>query len=134
MSHALTTPQTNTATFSGVSSRPLWEDGSMKGANIGFALYTRGEKPGTLDARWSYENTWGGSGQAIGGPERGFAGRYHIRYHFESGEFSDEYDLEIERTGDLYDVTWRVDGEVNAVGVGMEVGEQLAVGWRRVTD
>ena len=106
----------------------------MKGSNIGFALYGRGEKVGTLDARWSYENAWGGSGHATGGPEEGFAGRYHIRYFHENGEFADEYDLEIERTGDLYEATWLVDGEVSAVGVGMEVGDRLAVGWRRVVD
>jgi hypothetical protein len=110
------------------------EDGSMTGSNIGFAVYARGEIPGTLDARWSYENAWGGSGQATGGPEEGFAGRYHIRYYLESGEFSDEYDLEIERTGDRYGLRWLVDGEVSAVGVGMEVGDRLAVGWRRVAD
>jgi len=106
----------------------------MKGSNIGFALYAKGESPGSLDARWSYENAWGGSGRATGGPEEGFAGRYHIRYYHENGKFSDEYDLEIERTGDLYDVRWLVDGEVNAVGVGMEVGDRLAVGWRRVAE
>jgi hypothetical protein len=37
-------------------------------------------------------------------------------------------------TGDLYGVTWLVDGAISAVGVGMEVGARLAVGWRRVTD
>jgi hypothetical protein len=106
----------------------------MKGSNIGFALYARGEAPGTLDARWSYENAWGGSGQATGGPEQGFAGRYRIRYFHENGEFSDEYDLEIEGAGDCYDVRWLVDGVIGAVGVGMEVGDRLAVGWRRVGD
>ena len=104
----------------------------MKGSNIGFALYARGEAPGTLDARWSYENAYGGTGRATGGSEQGFAGRYHIRYYYESGEFSDEYDLQIERTGDLYDVTWLVDGEISAVGVGMKVGDRLAIGWRKV--
>jgi hypothetical protein len=106
----------------------------MKGSNIGFAVYARGEAPGTLDARWSYENAWSGPGQATGGPEEGFAGRYHIRYYLENGEFSDEYDLEIERSGELYDVRWLVDGETSAIGVGMEVGDRLAVGWRRVAD
>jgi hypothetical protein len=46
----------------------LWEDQPMKGSNIGFALYSRGEKAGTLDARWSFESAWGGSGHATGGP------------------------------------------------------------------
>jgi hypothetical protein len=57
----------------------------MKGSNIGFALYGRAEEAGTLDARWSYENAWGGSGHATGGPEEGFAGRYHICYFHENG-------------------------------------------------
>jgi len=48
----------------------------MQGSNIGFALYAPGEAPGTLDARWSYENASSGSGQATGGPREGFAGRY----------------------------------------------------------
>jgi hypothetical protein len=114
--------------------RVLWEDQSMTGANIGFALYAIGETSGTLDARWSYENAYSGSGLATGGPKQGFVGDFHIRYFLENGEFSDEYDLQIRRTGDLYGVTWLVDGAISAVGVGMEVGARLAVGWRRVTD
>jgi hypothetical protein len=106
----------------------------VQGSNIGVAVYARGKTPGTLEARWSYESAWGGSGQATGGPEQGFAGRYHIRYYLENGEFSDEYDLTIERSGDLYDVRWLVDGEINAVGVGIEVGDRLAVGWHRVAE
>jgi hypothetical protein len=106
----------------------------MTGSNIGFALYALGETAGTLNARWSYENAYSGFGQATGGPRAGFVGDFHIRYFFENGDFSDEYDLQIRRTGDLYDVEWLVDGAVNAIGVGMEVGAALAVGWRRVTD
>ena len=104
----------------------------MGGSNIGFAVYTRGEEPGTLDARWTYENAWSGRGHATGGPEHGYAREYRIRYFLEDGQFSDEYDLVIEQAGSLYDASWLVDGEVLAVGVGMEVENHLAVGWRRV--
>jgi glycosidase len=107
-------------------------EGTMAGQNIGVAVYRRGEKPGTLDARWSFENGWGGPGQATGGPDAGFEGRFHIRYYLESGEFSDEYDLEIVRHGIGYEATWLVDGVAQAIGVGIEVDDQLAVGWRRV--
>jgi hypothetical protein len=31
-------------------------------------------------------------------------------------------------------VRWLVDGEISAVGVGMEVGDRLAVDWRSVAD
>lgn len=107
--------------------------------NIGFVLYTKGRAPGTLNARWNYANAYSGAGVATGGPaSRGFAGRYHVRYFLENGDFSDEYDLDIERHrgGGFYDVTWITDGKVSAKGVGMEVpnGGGLAVGWRRVAD
>lgn len=107
--------------------------------NIGFVLYTKGKTPGTLNARWTYANAYSGPGLATGGPRsRGFVGRYHVRYYLENGQFSDEYDLEIEKHpgGDFYDVTWMSNGKVSAKGVGMEVphGAGLAVGWRRVAD
>ena len=107
--------------------------------NIGFVLYTKGKTPGTLDARWTYANVYSGRGVATGGPaSSGFAGRYHVRYFLETGEFSDEYDLDIEQHagGHFYDVTWITNGTVSAKGVGMELANNggLAVGWRRVTD
>jgi len=107
--------------------------------NIGFVLYTKGKAPGTLDGRWTYGNAYSGRGVATGGPASGgFAGRYHVRYFLETGEFSDEYDLDIERHagGPFYDVTWITSGKVGAKGVGMEVPNNggLAVGWRRVVD
>ena len=107
--------------------------------NIGFVLYTKGKAAGTLDARWNYANAYSGRGVATGGPaSSGFAGWYHVRYFLETGEFSDEYDLDIEphAGGQFYDVTWITNGTVSARGVGMEVPNNggLAVGWRRVTD
>ena len=99
-------------------------------SNIGFVLYSKSHAPGTLNARWNYANRYSGPGIATGGPREGFAGRYHVRYFLDSGEFSDEYDLVIEKDGDFYSVTWLVDGKVSAVGVGMEVEDGLAVGWR----
>ena len=108
-------------------------------SNIGFVLYTKSDVPGTLSARWSYANVYSGPGMATGSPtSSGFVGHYHVRYFLENGQFSDEYDLEIQRhaPGNFYDVTWISDGKVSAKGVGMEVadGKSLAVGWRRITD
>src|SRR5690349_22584299 len=102
--------------------------------NIGFVLYTKSYAPGTLNARWMYGGAYSGPGIATGGPGQGFAGRYHVRYFYDSGEFSDEYDLVIEKTGDIYKVSWITDGKILARGVGMEVEKGLAVGWRRVDD
>jgi hypothetical protein len=103
-------------------------------SNIGFVLYTKSYAPGTLNARWIYANAYSGPGIATGGPKEGFAGHYHVRYFYDSGEFSDEYDLVIEKTKDIYKASWITKGKVAAVGVGMEVENGLAIGWRRVAD
>lgn len=102
--------------------------------NIGFVLYTKSYAPGTLNARWMLTDKYKGPGIATGGPAEGYAGTYHVRYFYESGEFSDEYDLVIEKDGDVYKAFWLVDGETRAIGVGMEVDNGLAVGWRRVSE
>jgi hypothetical protein len=102
--------------------------------NIGFVLYTRSYAPGTLNARWMYTDKYKGPGIATGGPADGYAGKYHVRYFYDSGEFSDEYDLVIEKNGDMYTAFWLVDGITRAYGVGMEVENGLAVGWRRTAD
>ena len=102
--------------------------------NIGFVLYTKSHAAGTLNARWTFAGKYSGPGIATGGPREGFAGRYHVRYFYDSGEFSDEYDLVIEKMAEFYKVSWIVDRKVLALGVGMEVDSGLAVGWRRVAD
>ena len=117
----------------GLASVVLAED-APDTINIGFVLYTKSPAPGTLNARWMFTEKYKGPGIATGGPKEGYAGKYHVRYFYDSGEFSDEYDLVIEKNGDVYKVSWLVDGTVSAVGVGMEVENGLAVGWRKVAD
>ena len=120
----LTSPRASTAKASDAPDVP----------NIGFVLYTKSYAPGTLNARWMYGNAYSGPGIATGGPLQGFAGHYHVRYFYDSGEFSDEYDLVIEKTKDSYKASWISKGKVAAIGVGMEVENGLAIGWRRVAD
>ena len=107
--------------------------GEVGPANIGFVTYSKTANPGTLIARWTFDNRYFGPGLASGGPAEGFAGNYHVRYFFDNGQFSDEYDLQVAKNGGFYDVTWRVSGVVKARGVGMLVdnGTTLAVGWHR---
>ena len=102
--------------------------------NIGFASYTKGATPGTLKAIWNYANVYYGKGKATGKRKGGFEGKYHIKYYLENGEFSDEYDLLIEKTGKFYNLSWITNGKVSARGVGMVVDNHLEAGWRRVTD
>ena len=121
--------------FAGNSQTVKQKSSEKDTLNIGFVLYTKSNTPGTLFARWNYANIWSGPGIATGGPkEGGFSGNYHVRYFYENGDFSDEYDLTIEKTGNFYSVSWIVKGKVLAKGVGMEVENSLAVGWRRVKD
>lgn len=118
-----------------VQSQNETDRGKKELLNIGFVLYTMSDTPGTLFARWNFANQYSGPGIATGGPkEKGYVGKYHVRYFLENGDFSDEYDLVIAKSGDFYDVSWLVDGKIAAKGVGMEVDNGLAVGWRRVAD
>ena len=118
---------------SGCASVPITSE-TQNALNIGFVLYTKGDAPGTLNARWRYTNAYSGTGVATGGPKEGFAGHYHVRYYDEDGKFSDEYDLVIEKTGDFYNGSWITNGKVSASGVGMKVENGVAIGWRRVAD
>jgi len=102
--------------------------------NIGYGIYSKGATPGTLNAIWNYANVWSGKGKAAGESKNGFAGNYHIKYYYENGEFSDEYDLVIEKVGRFYNLSWLVDGKVSARGVGTVVDNRLVAGWRRVAD
>jgi hypothetical protein len=95
-------------------------------SNIGFVLYTKSRSPGTLNATWMFGTKYRGPGIATGGPKDGFAGKYHVRYFLENGEFSDEYELLIERTGDVYRASWVDKGKVSAVGVGMRMAWRSA--------
>ncbi len=89
--------------------------------NVGFVIYTKSRTPGTLNATWNFGNRYGGPGLATGGPAEGFAGDFHVRYFNRDGSFSDEYDLNIVKTGSSYEVTWLVGGKVRARGVGVLV-------------
>ena len=129
----VTTLLTGFALASGSASVAMASE-ARQALNIGFVLYTKGDVPGTLNARWTYQNVYSGKGLATGGPKEGFAGHYHVRYYDEQGKFSDEYDLVIEKAGAFYNASWITDGKVSAGGVGMEVENGLAIGWRRVAD
>ncbi len=105
--------------------------------NVGCVLYTRGDEPGTLEASWCHPYFGQGvlgSGTATGGPAEGYVGNYSIRYLDHKGGEVAVFDLEIEKEGDYYEISWIIDGEVLARGVGMETADGLAAGWRELGD
>ncbi|MCB1663829.1 MAG: hypothetical protein KDI20_14600 [Pseudomonadales bacterium] len=105
--------------------------------NIGFVLYTPGDEPGSLNAKWChpfFSKGVYGTGKATGGPAQGYTGTYQIRYFDKGGAEVGGFELEIKKVGDYYELAWIDNGEIMDRGIGMEVAEGLAAGWRRVSD
>jgi hypothetical protein len=102
--------------------------------NIGFVLYKKGNKPGTLNAKWCHSYLGNGTGKATGGPAEGFVGRYHIRYFDDKGNVDADLELDIQKDGDYYKLSWINNGEITGRGIGIEVAEGLAAGWRGIDD
>jgi hypothetical protein len=97
--------------------------------HVGCVLYTKGDQPGSLDARWCEVPPRIGTGKATGGPAEGYAGHYSITYFDERGREDWVGELVIEDKGDHYQLTWLRNGEVTGSGVGMETAEGLAAGY-----
>ncbi len=57
-----------------------WPAETQQALNISLVLNTKGNVPGTLNARWTYQSIYSGKGLATGGPKEGFADHYHVRY------------------------------------------------------
>lgn len=100
--------------------------------DVGFVLYKKGSEAGTLEANWCHSSSGAGTGKASGGPDKGFSGNYSIRYFDNNGNIEADLELDIEKDGNIYQVIWIQDGKITARGIGMEVDEGLAVGWRSV--
>ncbi len=97
--------------------------------NIGCVFYTKGDKPGTLIAKWSHSILGNGTGIAIGDPSDDFSGQYRIRYFDSNGVEIAIRELLIIRDNSHYVLTWICDGEVRGKGIGFEVSDGLAAGW-----
>ena len=102
--------------------------------NVGCVLYTKSSEPGTLHAKWFHSDSGNGTGIATGGPAEGFAGRYHMRYFDDKGKVDADRELNIKKNGDYFELTWINNGEITGKGIGMEVSEGLAAGWRDIDD
>src|SRR5512138_2867998 len=102
--------------------------------NIGCVVYRKGAEPGTLTAQWCHLLAGVGTGKAIGGPAEGFAGRYHIHYFDDKGNEVAARELEIDKMGDYYELSWIYQGAIRGKGIGMEVGDSLVAGWRDIDD
>ncbi|MCP4535909.1 MAG: hypothetical protein GY832_02085 [Chloroflexi bacterium] len=102
--------------------------------DVGCVLYKKGDELGTLDAQWVHSYLGNGTGKATGGPAEGFAGRYRIRYYDDKGDVQADRELDIQKDGDRYKLTWIDNGRVTGRGIGIEVSEGLAAGYRDVEE
>jgi len=100
--------------------------------NIGSVFYSKGDKPGTLNAKWCHSSKGSGTGFATGGPAEGYIGLYKITYFDNNGNKTSERGLEIKMNGEYYDVAWLNNGVVTSKGIGIEVDAGLSVGWFRL--
>jgi len=97
--------------------------------NIGSVFYSKGDEPGTLNAKWCHSTKGIGTGFATGGPNEGYVGLYKITYFDNEGNLISERGLEIKKNGECYDVSWINNGIVTSKGIGIEVESGLVVGW-----
>jgi hypothetical protein len=102
--------------------------------DIGVVIYSKGEEPGTLTAKWHHKCSGSGTGKATGGPVGGFPGTYKIIYFDLNGRQLSGFDLKIEQQGDHFDLTWLSNGLVRFRGIGMLALEGLAAGWQSATE
>lgn len=102
--------------------------------DIGVVYYRIGAAPNTIDAIWytsRLEKKETGRGIAIGETSNGFPGEYVVTYYFPDGSEAGTFDLKIEKTGPVYDLSYRKNGELLFIGVGIETPEGLAAGYRK---
>lgn len=71
-------------------------------------------------------------GVAKGDTTNGFPGNYVVTYFNPDGTERSVFNLKIEKQGDVYDLSWSLEGKVLIVGVGLETTDGLSVGWRQV--
>ncbi|WP_028772704.1 hypothetical protein [Shewanella waksmanii] len=97
--------------------------------NIGHVQYCKGDKPNELKAVWVHADYGQGTGLAIGDSNTHFEGNYLIEYFDESGTVLAKLDLEIVSNGTSFHLTWRKDGGVTSLGVGLESSGILSAGY-----
>ena len=97
--------------------------------NVGVAVYTRGKSQGSFDTKWSHSTNGSGTGQLTGGPLKGIAGTYKALYLDDQGKEKFSLDLSVQNKDGQYVLTWTMNGEIVAVGIGNEVNSTLVAGY-----
>ncbi len=103
--------------------------------DIGIVYYRIRPSGDAIDATWytsRLPEKETGKGLAMGDTSGGFPGEYIITYFYPDGREAGTFDLKIERTGPIYDLTWSKNGELLVIGVGIDTSDGMAAGFRKV--
>ncbi len=103
--------------------------------HIGVVHYRIRSTGNAFDAVWyttSLSTKETGTGIAKGDTSNGFPGKYIISYFRPDGSEVGNFELTIEKTGPIYNLSWNKDGEQLYVGVGIDTSEGMAAGFRKV--
>jgi len=102
-------------------------------ANIGHVQYQKGDQLGELKAVWTHDDYGCGTGRATAATTDKenpiFSGDYQIQYFDHEGNLQAELDLEIEKSGHCYKLTWRKNGKTTSIGIGIETTGVLSAGY-----
>ena len=99
--------------------------------NIGSVIYRKGEKIGSLSAKWCHSDYGNGTGIATSVDRSGdsFAGVYDIQYFDNIGGIQATLKLKIESCDGFFQLSWFNNGNLTATGIGQENNGVLSVGY-----
>lgn len=103
--------------------------------DIGVGYYRKTSTRNAFDATWyssRLDRKEIGRGIVKGDTSNGFPGNYIVTYFYPDGSEAGTFDLKIEKTGSIYDLSWSRDGELLYIGVGIETSDGMAIGYRKI--
>ena len=102
--------------------------------DIGVGYYRIRPSGNAIDAIWytsRLPKKEVGRGIALGDTSGGFPGDYIVTYYYPDGREAGTFDLKIERTGPVYDLSYSKDGKLLFIGVGIDTPDGMAIGYRK---
>ncbi len=102
--------------------------------DIGVGYYSINTTDNVIDAIWytsRMEKKEAGTGIAKGDTSNGFPGNYIVTYFDPDGSESGTFDLQINKSGPVYDLSYSKNDELVFIGVGIETPDGMAIGYRQ---
>jgi len=99
-------------------------------AGLGLALYEL-QKDGWVSVRWCTAAMQGstGTGSFLTPWHGSFVGQHRIAQHLPNGRLYGEWDLSIEKSDRIYELTWMKGEVVHYTGLGCETSNGIVAGW-----